>query len=108
MGNGTPIYGIGIVQCIFHTRDTNLIIHDHCYHVPNAHTGLLIPQQLLSTRGGAIGTFTIGDKSAPPPLDGKLSIQIPYNSKSYIIVALDRNATPTASPTEFNISVLFN
>ena len=93
MGHGTPITGIWIVQWILHTRETNLTIRSHFYHVPNDYDCLLRPQQLFSTRGGSTGTFAIGDKCAMLSLDGKLYLQITYDSKSYIYVALARNAT---------------
>ena len=106
MDNGKPIDGIGIVQWIFQTFDTNTTIQSHCYHIPNAHAHLLSPQQLFSTRGGATGTFTISDKCATLSLDGKPSLKIPYDSNSYLPVSLSRNATESYSPTEVNMSVL--
>ena len=103
MGHGTPISGIGILQWILHIRDTTLTIHNHCYHVPNAREHLLIPQQLLSTRGGDTGTFTIGDKCAMLSLDGKPYLRIQYDSESCLHVALAHNATESASPTKVNL-----
>ena len=80
MAHGIPIYGIGIVQWIFHTRDTTLTIHDPCYYVPNDRTCLLIPQQLLGSHGGATGTFTIGGKCATLSLDGKPYIRYEWST----------------------------
>ena len=50
----------------------------------------------------------MGDKCATLYLDGKLYLQITYNSKSYIPVALARNANALASQSEVNLSVLSN
>ena len=54
----------------------------------------MIPQELLSNRVGATGTFTIGDKCDILSLDGKPYLQVQYDSKSYLLVFLARNATP--------------
>ena len=80
MGHVPPIYFVGIVQWGFHTGATTLTIHAHCYHVPNARTLLLKPQQLFSFRGLSTGTFTIGENCSTLSFDGKLSPQIPYYS----------------------------
>ena len=69
---------------------------------------LMRPQRLFGTRGGATGTFTIDDKCDTLSLDGKPYLQIPYDSKSYIPVALARNSNASSSPIEFNMSVLSN
>ena len=108
MGHGTPISIIGVVQWILHTGYTSLTIHDQCYRVPNVRTFLMSPQRLFGTRGGATGTFTIDDKCATLSLDGKPYLQIPYNSNSYLPVALARNYNASSSPIEFNMSVLSN
>ena len=106
MGYGTPIYGIGLVQWRFHKGDTTLTIHAHCYHIPNDCAHSLIPQQLFITSGRANGIFTIGDMCSTLSLDGKPSLQNPYDSNSYLPVSLAHNATASASPTEVNMSVL--
>ena len=36
MAHGTPITGIGKLNWIFHTCTTNITMHAHFYHVPNA------------------------------------------------------------------------
>ena len=88
IGNVTPISDIGLVLFIFHTGSTSLTTHTHHYHVPNARACLLNSQQLFSARGGSTGAFTIGNKCSMLSLDGKPSLQIPYDSKSYLPVAL--------------------
>ena len=107
MGNGTPIIGIGILQCIFHTGDNTLTIHAHCYHVPNDCANLLSPQRVFSTCGGATGNFTIGDNYYTLSLNGKPSFQIRYDSKSYIHFPLYQNDSSSDYLTEVNLSVLY-
>ena len=100
MGYGSPIAGIGIVKWRFHTGETNITIHYHCYHAPNDRAHLLIPQKLFSACVGSTGTFNIGDKCYTLSLDGKQSVQNPYDSKSHLHFSLAGNATASASPTE--------
>ena len=108
MVHGTLIVSIGIVKCRFQTWDTTLTIHSNFYHDPNDHDRLLRPQLLFSTHVGSTGTFTIGDKCDTLSLDGKPYPQILYDPKSYLHVALARNANASSSKTEVNMSVLSN
>ena len=108
MAHGTQISGIGVVQWIFHTGATTLIIDTHCYHVPNNRACLLIPQRLFNASGGSTGTFNIGENYDTLSLDGKPSLGTPYDYKSYLPVYLTRNSTNSASPTEVNKSVIYN
>ena len=103
MEHGTPISGIGIIQWRFHILDINITKHANYYHVSNDRALLLIPQQIIRTRRNSTGTFTISDKCAIICLEGKPSLQITYDSKSYFPVALSRNDTATSSPNEVNI-----
>ena len=84
-------------------RYTSITIHYNYYHVPKGCDYLLIPKLLFNPHGGDTGTFNIGDKCATLSLNGKSPLQIMYNSKSYLPVALACNATDSDSPTEVNL-----
>ena len=88
MAIGTPIYGIGVVQCIFHTGSNTLTFHTHWYHFPNSHALLLRPQLLLSALVGSTGTFTIGEKFYTISLGDKPSLPISYYSKHIFLLPL--------------------
>ena len=107
MSHGTPISDFGIVQWILQTGATTITIYDNCYHVPNDRSHLIFPHQLFSACGRSTGTFTIDDKSTTLSLDGKQSLQILNDSKSYVYIAISHNTTASDYPIEVNMSVLY-
>ena len=105
MANGMNIEGVGIIKWSFRTTHGILTIHSRCYYVPDSKARLISPQRLFRKSEGVVGRFITAEDSCTLEFDNVGSLDIPYDSRSHLPIALGKNLAIDGGP-QANICIL--
>jgi hypothetical protein len=80
-----------------------LTIHSKCYYVPDAKARLISPQRLFNSNQGVLGQYIVQENHSTLIFDGVGELQIDYDARSHLPIALAKNLTTTASQANLTI-----
>jgi hypothetical protein len=104
MANGLKIEGSGNIQWSFRASNGIFTIKSKCYHVPDSKVRLISPQRLFNAEEGINGRFIVDEHQAKLCFDKVGQLDIEYDSRSHLPVALGRNFD--SGGAEANVSLL--
>ena len=105
MSDGMLIEGTGTVVCGFLSKGKHIVIHTQCYYVPSAKVRLIIPQRLFNKKKGVNGEFTCREDNTTLIFVDLPALDIDYDSRSHLPIALATNAATMAPQMNFCITI---